>query len=399
MVKIKKKTEPVEYVHTIRSPYYKKLTALVLMGALAAGTVFTGCGKKDIDYVDGGSGGGDSGSLQSKYGIPESCDTTLNSGSSGISKLAIEADEIQVPDTADLPIVYVKKKDMTDDKKKQITESIFEKEKGIYAYDSEHLIKTDLQAEIDMYEQQKKNSAANGDTSSASWYDSMIDELKDQMQTAPDEYPAATDFSGDNYLGERNDRQYLLNIGMSDGAASGYLGLKDSLITYRPKDGADGVYYSAPDTGEDLSGVDAAQTNACIFSQEEAQSIAEEFIASLGITDVTLKDSQDLYWYYYGTDGSTTSVDIDGYVFSYTKAINNQSTESPKLWNVDNLTQDKADVEVPSESCEINVDSNGVLSASWVDFLEFTDKTESKELLSFDELLKKADKNIAEYYK
>ena len=55
-------------------------------------------------------------------------------------------------------------------------------------------------------------------------------------------------------------------------------------------------------------------------------------------------------------------------------------------------------VSIPSEKCEVYVDSNGVISANWVNYFEITDKTESKDLLSFDELLKKANTNIAEYY-
>ena len=42
-------------------------------------------GKKDADYtVDGGNE--DGGSIQSKYGIPESCDTTFDIGSTGLQK-------------------------------------------------------------------------------------------------------------------------------------------------------------------------------------------------------------------------------------------------------------------------------------------------------------------------
>ena len=81
-----------------------------------------------------------------------------------------------------------------------------------------------------------------------------------------------------------------------------------------------------------------------------------------------------------------------------TRSINNQPTASAEVWNVDNLMQDDASVSIPSEKCEVYVDSNGVISANWVNYFEITDKTESKDLLSFDELLKKANTNIAEYY-
>ena len=116
------------------------------------------------------------------------------------------------------------------------------------------------------------------------------------------------------------------------------------------------------------------------------------------MVDVTMNKAQDLYWYYYGTDGNTESVDVDGYVFSYTRSINNQPTASVDIYNVDNIMQDDASVSVPAEQCEVYVDSNGVISANWVNYLEITDKTESKDLLSFNDLMEKANTNIAEYY-
>lgn len=104
------------------------------------------------------------------------------------------------------------------------------------------MTKSDIQEQIDQYEKEKKNSIANGDTSGASWYDSMIDGLKDQLQKAPDEYPAAKDYSGKELLGEINGRKFLVNVDDQVGV-SGFVGLKDQLITYRPKDGASGVYF------------------------------------------------------------------------------------------------------------------------------------------------------------
>ena len=84
MKKIRKETVGNKTTQVSRKMRYKKMAALAIAGVLATGTALTGCGKKNIDYsVDGESGNGgssDSGSLQGKYGIPESCDTTLDAG-------------------------------------------------------------------------------------------------------------------------------------------------------------------------------------------------------------------------------------------------------------------------------------------------------------------------------
>lgn len=103
--------------------YRKKMAAILLVGMLAVSTAVTGCGKKDIDYdVEGNGGSGsnaDSGSLQGKYGIPESCDTEIATGDSGIQKIAIDAEEVIVPDTGDLYVASFKKKETTNDSKKK----------------------------------------------------------------------------------------------------------------------------------------------------------------------------------------------------------------------------------------------------------------------------------------
>ena len=106
--------------------YRKKMAACLLVGMLAVSTAVTGCGKKDIDYdVEGNGGSGsnaDSGSLQGKYGIPESCDTEIATGDSGIQKIAIDAEEVIVPDTGDLYVASFKKKETTNDSKKETVE-------------------------------------------------------------------------------------------------------------------------------------------------------------------------------------------------------------------------------------------------------------------------------------
>lgn len=63
--------------------------------------------EKDADYtVDGGNE--DGGSIQSKYGIPESCDTTFDIGSTGLKKIQLTDSDITVPDTGAMYTAPVK---------------------------------------------------------------------------------------------------------------------------------------------------------------------------------------------------------------------------------------------------------------------------------------------------
>ena len=132
--------------------YRKKIMALVLAGALAAGTVFTGCGKQNTDntgtgedntgYTAGNSqdassgdelsmAGGDSGTLQERYKIPESCNTDIKVGDSGLKKITIEDDEITTPNTGDMYIAHFKKKSVGNAERKQVVESIFGQETSL----------------------------------------------------------------------------------------------------------------------------------------------------------------------------------------------------------------------------------------------------------------------------
>lgn len=216
--------------------YRKKMAACLLVGMLAVSTAVTGCGKKDIDYdVEGNGGSGsnaDSGSLQGKYGIPESCDTEIATGDSGIQKIAIDAEEVIVPDTGDLYVASFKKKETTNDSKKETVEAVLDKDKGIYEYDYDKRTKEDIQTEIDMYEAEKKK----GDSDMASYYDSWINDLKDELATAPDEYPAAGDYTGDTFIGSIGDTRFTVSTPSEENGTTGYsLYLADDFLKYRPR--------------------------------------------------------------------------------------------------------------------------------------------------------------------
>ena len=54
---------------------------------------------------------------------------------------------------------------------------------------------------------------------------------------------------------------------------------------------------------------------------------------------------------------------------------------------------------MPIERYEITMDSNGIINANWCDYLEATGESEQTEILSFPELLEKANETIPAYYK
>lgn len=387
--------------------YRKKMAAMLLVGMLAVSTAATGCGKKDVDYdVDGNGGSGsgssaDSGSLQGKYGIPESCDTQIATGDSGIQKIAIDAEEVIVPDPGDLYVASYKKKTTTNDDKKQTVEAVFDKDKGIYEYDYEKRTKSDIQEEIDMYENEKKKNSS--DTDMASYYDTWIEDLKTEMQTAPDEYPAAGDYSGDAFIGSIGDQKFTISTPDEDNGSTGYsLYLTGDTLTYRPKDGANGCYSTSLDDymqyeSDDAGSVDA-NMNKCTFSEDEARQMADDFLAKVGCTDASLKKTSALCWVYYDNDGNNLETEVDGYTFIYSRAINNQPTATVNAWNVENLQQDNASIDIPTEECSVSIDSNGINGANWCEYLEADGEPQAAEILSYKDLLAKLDETVPEYY-
>ena len=387
-----------------RKGYRRKMAAALLAGMLAVSTAATGCGKKTVDYdVDGNSSSGnsgtaDSGSLQGKYGIPAECDVDIATGDTGIEKISIEDDEVTVPETGDMAIAHYKKKIVGAEEKKQIVEAVFDKDQGIYAYDYEKRTKEDIQREIDMYEREMQNSA---DSDMVSYYEEWVNDLKTELQTAPDEYPAAGDYTADAFIGTLNGKQYTISV-PSDDSTGYYLSSREDTLEYRPMEGAGGVYstslndYMAYRSNDEAAADES--TNKCTFSEDEAKTIAEDFLAQVGGTDVMLKESSALCWVYYDYNGKNLTMEVDGYVFTYARAVNNQPISSVNPWNVDNLMQDNASVEVPVEEYNISIDSNGVVDANWNDYLEAVGQPETAELLSFDKMLEKANETVPAYF-
>ena len=179
--------------------------------------------------------------------------------------------------------------------------------------------------------------------------------------------------------------------------------MREDFMMYRPKEKATYVTpYSKADY-ERETGTEADQENtvqnACGYSKEEAQMKAEEFLSKIGAKDVALQDSSDLYWVYTDATNSVVATDVDGYSFTYVRAVDKQPVSTMAFNQVENLQKQVEYYDVPVERYEITMDSNGIINANWCDYLESTGESAKTEILSFPELLEKANETIPEYYK
>ena len=126
---------------------------------------------------------------------------------------------------------------------------------------------------------------------------------------------------------------------------------------------------------------------------------AEEFLSKIGAKDVALQDSSDLYWVYTDAKNSVVATDVDGYSFTYVRAVDKQPVSTMAFNRVENLQKQVEYYDMPVERYEITMDSNGIINANWCDYLEATGESTKTEILSFPELLEKANETIPEYYK
>ncbi len=389
-----------------------KRAAVGLIVALILSMAASGCGDKTVDYnVDGGSSDSnsegsnaqengtnesfDSGTLATTYGIPAECKTELDTGNSGLDKLEIYDSDVEYPEISSMDAFYYTREEMTNDKKKEIAETVFNKDSGIYEYDEDNPTKDDINDIIEEYEADLQRSIDNGEDDDAEYFRDAIGVYESMLDTAPEEYPAAGDYSGDKFIGYMDGAEFTLDI--VESSRTCILNLKEELASYRPSETSDeaDVCYFRTDASYEIA-------NTCTLSEGEAQTVAENFMQMLDIGDMALSETKDLYWIYYDSSTSTdesVAIEADGYAFYFVRSVNNIPVCDKSIGNADNLSGNGGTVDIPVESMYVYVDGNGILYAYWSEYLAPSDKeSESTELLSFDALLEKANENISEYY-
>lgn len=221
--------------------------------------------------------------------------------------------------------------------------------------------------------------------------------------TASKQRENAGDYSADEYMGTVGDLEYRISF-PQEGENDTLFRIKEDLLQYRPMEGATGVFTSSLEeynTGlGDEYGELESDINECSLSVDEARQIAEEFLSKIGGSDVILQSESDLCWLYRNDGSSDQNLPtvVDGYSFEYIRSVMDQPVSDVAVWTADNLRQANGFVNVPIEKYTIQVDANGVIDALWNSYLEADGSAQAVELLSFDEMLKKANESIAAYY-
>lgn len=416
----------------------RKMMALLFAGTIMLTAVTSGCGKKDIDYDSvqqeettqtGLDANGDSGTVSAGYDIPESCHQTIDPADSELEAIEIAADRIQTFDTSGTIREYVKKRKRTPEYKEKVVNAVFDRD--IQLSGEKAKTKDDIQKELDAAKQEYEAAKARKENGEAIFEEQYTDEIKrleKMLATASDDGASLIDYSADLYKGIRNDIEFELGFPCAEYPMA-HFKMTQSLIQYRPQDGASEVdmiqlpmmsveeykeQSASMETGTESSqgngqdGTTEEETeamvhdNKCIYSVDEAKTIADDFLSDLEISDVQVKGVSDLMWAYYDDSGNPAGAsEWDGYIFQYGRAAGTQPVTDYAYYDTDYLSGEDGDIELdlPHESYTLYVDGNGVINAGWKDYLEPTGQAEPVTLLSFDEMIQKAEKAIPEFYK
>lgn len=383
------------------------ITALVIV--LAVQFIFTGCGKKTVDYNvndssdktnvsdNGNTSGG--GNIRNRLSVPASINKDLDTGNSGLDSIAINCEEVLVPETDNMVICYMKAENGTNEDKKRIAEAVFEKDKGIYLYDYETKTKEDIQKEIDNYNSILNDSNTAGDDEYIANIKINILELEKMLITAPDSYEAAGNYSTNAFRGTVNDIPYVLNVEWNEEEAPSAKGYRVyysafSTLDVRPCEGAVEGYIGAISTDYETE----ENVNKGTMTEEEAGEIAIQFLNKVGISDVELTQSDDLLWWYYNSSYEEIASEYDGYYLQLTKTINGVPVYSEEMLEDNYLKTNDIWLKFPKEKYVVIVYDGRIIEADWEQVFGTEEKKEPAELLSFDKIIESANKEIAKYF-
>lgn len=398
-----------------RSKRATRIAACVLVGVMA--TQICGCGSKKVDYsLDGdGSGSGysddageDSGKsgLAKSLGVPDKCDQTFDVGNSGLSEISCVADSIEVPDADKMKKVYYSTMKFDASQIQSIVEGSLDKSQGIYIRKDDMQTKDELKNMIEMAEKYKKQAADQGDDSSDAWYDSQIEEYKKKMKDAPDSLPALENYDDPygEYIGKYGDKEYSLSVsecGDEKYDAGMFVSFSETETeNNKYLDGVSGAEYTYVTGVSQATNVDLTDAaNESKMTESDAISEAMNFLSKMGIDGMEKTSVEPLVRIWSNDDGDVLQSKVDGYSILLNRTIYGAKTGMGTIYNVDNLQSQNGYMMDINDYAIMCINDDGIISM-YADL--YTDpsslKDEDVNILSWDDMIAKANENIAAYY-
>lgn len=392
---------------------YPRRLALIMAGAISLS--LCGCemadgksaqGEARTTYIYGDSIQEDAGaSLRAKLGVPDSCSITFDTGKSGLSEISLDTDDIDVPGTDRAYIIGFDRIGLTQEKIQSMVEGVFDKSEGIYCRNDgdENMTKVEIQQMIDLIEVYRDQALKEGETDVADMYESDIAAEKIRMANAPDTYRPVAEYTSDKiYVGQSDGDTFSLWISGGDKDGASGVSIEYSADASRDQD----YLANVPDAvitetvGENNSGIDAGdQQNVCSLDENSARIMAQEFLDKLGISGMAFRSSQAVIRTWLDGNMACIKTEKNGYVFEFGRQIAGIPVVYEDPTSVDNLKNDKGYVMHDGDLATVYVDDGGVFSVR----ARLTTEPDSfvredTGMLSWTDMLERANDNISEYY-
>jgi hypothetical protein len=371
----------------------------------------SGCGTKNVDYSlkngEDKAAAGDDGSseLRKNLALPQNCDLSFDVGDSGLTSISLKTEDIEVPDVENMYRFSFDTEEFYAEASQKFVESILEKDKGIYYDDGSVETKDDIQETINVVE----NEIANGEYTDPNDPDSeanlesakdYLEELKEEIKTAPDTLPEVTGYDNTRgqYRGERDGKKWRVFYYKGDPTGvfvSAYTkDVDDDSIS--KVDGATSEEYLTPEDIVDFD--DEGMTNQCKLSQDEAIGEAMQILSDAGIEGFSCSQVTPIvHEWENGVD--VLYYELDGYEIELERDLSGGSIYSEDIAQVDNLLSDNGYFNYPKEEIKVDLNDSGLISiVGNIDFDVSTMEKQDISLLPWEDMIKKADQEIGDYY-
>jgi hypothetical protein len=376
----------------------KHNSARIILTAFAVLTLAAGCGKKKVeDYFveEDVVAIGDS-VLARNLSIPVSYTGNFEVKDAPFNSISIDAEKIDIPDVDYMSQICCNVVVQDEDYKQQIISDIFGKDAVVEIYSDDYNTESAKDIMYDIEEETRsKNYYTNiGDTEGAENVQQRIDKLNERLKTAPENRTINTNYSSNSYIGVIDEQEYLLTFSTSDTGLGIYYELEPYPGLWKFRPGSEDCPMTFVSDGGEISDTD--NTNSAEMSVEDAELQARDFLSKCGITDITLETVSNLRWTYAMVDD-----EIDGYMFTFIRAVNGVTVDNANMMCVDNL-HDKSSGEYPYikyETYQVSICDKGIVQAICYDMLsENEESVDRAELLSWQDILSSLENEIADYY-
>lgn len=387
----------------------KKVFAAGLVLVLAAGMI-AGCGKKAVDYsLEEDSEKGEvsaSADLEQYKGVADWKDEWKVTDAGGVEQTVSVNAAVDVPDTDSMSVVEIESVIMDVDFRKNFLKCFFGGGE-VYYHDEEHYTTAEIEKDIADLEAWLTEPDTDADTKSS--IKDILEEKRALLEHASDEYTAAETFGTcRSYIGYKDDVCYAVSFSESEADVRPYDG-----EYYGPEALRD--YRFVEEMSDYEAGAENEASNACSYSMDEAQRIAEDFMTAVGRSGQICVEKKPVMWHGWNTDANAETAEEEyqlyGYTFVYGSGVGDIAfAQFPDRWNYDvastsagrfvmQNTERDSDTDsldhdgVPTydmlsmftgDRVEITITDRGVISARIVAPVKITDITEAVDLLPLD---------------